>query len=184
GPRRARGPHVQDPLIESLGRGVRRDVLADDPPPLREQPPGGDLLVPATLLCHLAEELADRLRIPRVRPRARPAAPAQTTPGSDRTRPSATDLLALGPRPCPGLLEGLPGDVITTLWRLRRCFSAAAGCVGHSWAPLPESVLSSSSPWSLAPSGRGGAAPDPPASCPSAGAGSSSDHRGDSVISE
>src|SRR5690606_18862563 len=66
GPGGARRPDVEDPLLEPLRGGVGRDILADDPVPLREQPSGGDLVVPAPLLGDLADELSEGLRIPRV----------------------------------------------------------------------------------------------------------------------
>src|SRR5699024_8676540 len=104
GPGGARRPDVEDPLLEPLRGGVGRDILADDPVPLREQPSGGDLVVPAPLLGDLADELSEGLRIPRVGARTGPSALAQSPARPHRPGPTAADLFAFRTRPRPRLL--------------------------------------------------------------------------------
>ena len=143
-PRGAGGADVQHALLESLRGGVRGHVLADDAVPLREQPTGGDLVVPTPSLGDLADESPERLGIPGVGTRPGPATFAQPLPASHRTGPPATDLFAVRTSPCACLLEGLPRDVITALWRVGRCYRIPPLIVGHLWTSLVEGAVSSS----------------------------------------
>src|SRR5699024_10569155 len=67
GPRRTRGPHIEDLVLQPVRGGVCRDVLADDPVPLGEESPGGHLVVPPAFPGDLTHEPAERLGVPGVR---------------------------------------------------------------------------------------------------------------------